>query len=478
MILLLAFRHLVVRPGRAAVLLAGYGVGVGVMIVLLAVGEAMLAQSRDVALVGGGEVTILPEGIDIEALRTGALGSYFHGVDRARFVQRQLLEGPRRRESVRMAAPAIEHKLVYLEAGGRVVTVRAGGEIPSRARAAGAGLEVVAGQWEDTAADSAWIAPSAEVLYHELDRLHLPASRDSTWAEWQYFNLVTGPEEWWYITYLIGGDLPGGRWGGQLLVTHRRPDGGHDRYVAEVPSSAVQFDTTRADLVLGASSVRQRGGRWHLSGSARGPAGRPLRFSLEVDPAAHRWFPPVELRDESFQSGYVVPAVRAEASGEICLAGHCRRVRAAPAYHDHNWGTWGGVNWEWGMGRGTDFDLLYGGVLAPDSLARGGSPFFLALVDSLGVRQVLRFAAVEFTGTTEAPRALRLVATQGSDTVAVTVQVTAAQANQVDGGTFRRAFLQMRGRFTLEARLQGRQLRDQGMGFFETWREGAGGSLR
>jgi len=478
MILLLAFRHLVVRPGRAAMLLAGYGVGVGVMIVLLAVGEAMLEQSRDVALVGGGEVTILPEGIDIEALRTGALGSYFHGVDRARFVQRQLLEGPRRRASVLLAAPAIEHKLVYLEAGGRTVTLRAGGEIPSRAGAAGAGLEVVAGRWEDSPADSAWIAPGAESLYHELDRFHLPDRPDSTWAEWQYFNLVTGPDEWWYVTYLVGGELPAGRWGGQLLVTHRRPDGTHDRYVSEVAAEAIRFDTTRADLTLGASHVRQREGRYHLVGHARGPGGRTLSFSLQVDPAAHRWFPPVELRDGAFQSGYVVPAIRAEASGEICLAGRCRLVRAAPAYHDHNWGTWGGVNWEWGMGRGGDFDLLYGGVVAPDSLARGGSPFFLALVDSLGVRQVLRFSSVEFTGTTAAPRALRLVATQGEDTVAVSVQVTAAQASRVAGGGFRREFLQMRGRFTLEARLQGRVVRDEGMGFFETWRGPEGDGQR
>ena len=39
-------------------LLVGYGLGVGVMIVLLSVGEAMLDQSRDVSLIGGGELTV------------------------------------------------------------------------------------------------------------------------------------------------------------------------------------------------------------------------------------------------------------------------------------------------------------------------------------------------------------------------------------------------------------------------------------
>jgi hypothetical protein len=45
-----------------------------------------------------------------------------------------------------------------------------------------------------------------------------------------------------------------------MLVTHRRPDGSHDRYTAEAPASAVALDTTRADLAIGPSFVRQRDG--------------------------------------------------------------------------------------------------------------------------------------------------------------------------------------------------------------------------
>ena len=43
------------------------------------------------------------------------------------------------------------------------------------------------------------------------------------------------------------------RWGGRMLVTHRRPDGGHDRYTADVPAAQVRFDTSRADLAIGES---------------------------------------------------------------------------------------------------------------------------------------------------------------------------------------------------------------------------------
>ena len=48
MLLTLAFRHLWVRRLRSLFLLLGFSIGVGVMVVLLSVGEAMLDQSRDV----------------------------------------------------------------------------------------------------------------------------------------------------------------------------------------------------------------------------------------------------------------------------------------------------------------------------------------------------------------------------------------------------------------------------------------------
>ena len=137
----LAFRHLLVRRLRSLFLLFGFSLGVGVMIVLLSVGEAMLAQSRDVSLVGGGELTVLPQGIDIEAMRTGGLGGMFFGIDRARFLTRQILGGPESKSRVQAVSPLIEGKLLYLRHGERTVPVRAGGEIPSRAAAVGSELE-------------------------------------------------------------------------------------------------------------------------------------------------------------------------------------------------------------------------------------------------------------------------------------------------------------------------------------------------
>src|ERR687896_923415 len=132
MIGLLALRHLTHRPLRSAFLLAGYGLGVGVMIVLLAIGEALLVQASDEKLVGGGDVTVLPEGIDLEVMKTGGVGGLFFSIDHARFVYRQLLAAPRLASEITAAAPQIEGKLLYLRTADSEYAVRAAGEIPSR----------------------------------------------------------------------------------------------------------------------------------------------------------------------------------------------------------------------------------------------------------------------------------------------------------------------------------------------------------
>lgn len=472
MLFTLAFRQLLVKRGRGLVLLLGFALGVGVMLVLLSVGEAMLSQSRDATLVGGGEVTVLPQGIDIEAMRTGGISGLFFGIDRARFATRQLIGGARQAALVRATAPALEQKLLYLKVGDTILTVRAGGELPSRAAAAGAGLSLRAGAWVDSPADSAWLTPTAQQLYDEMDHFHRPTADDSTWGEWHYFAVVTGPDEWWYITYLIGGRVERGRWGGQLLVTHHLPGGRYERFQDDVDGARVTFDTARADLVIGNDSVTQRNGVYRLSGSAGA-----LRFALDFTPRRAAYFPPVQLRDDpASYSGYTVPALVASVGGEFCVAGRCTGVTGAPGYHDHNWGVWRDITWEWGTGQGAKLALLYGGVYASDSTAQSSSPFFLTLVDSLGVRQVLRFNGISWIGARVArndggmaPTEFSLVAARDADTIRVAGRVSDAQGTRRTAGGYDRVLLQLRAAWTLSGRLGGRAVADTGSGFFETY---------
>ena len=224
----LALRHLTLRPGRTLLLLAGYGVGVAVMIVLLSIGEALLAQARDEKLVGGGDITVLPEGIDVEVMKTGGLGGMFFSIDHARFVDLQLLSAPRLANDIRAVAPQIEGTLLYLRTSdGAERPVRGFGEIPSATRAVGASPPVLSGSWDDDDGDRRWARPTPAELLHDIDHFHLlpadlSAAARETWAEWHYFNILSSDRRRWaFVTLLVGGDVPAGRWGGQVLVTLR-----------------------------------------------------------------------------------------------------------------------------------------------------------------------------------------------------------------------------------------------------------------
>ena len=58
MMLRVAWRSLMTRPIRAAVLAAGFGFGIAVMVELLGVGQVILQQSHAPALAGGGDLVV------------------------------------------------------------------------------------------------------------------------------------------------------------------------------------------------------------------------------------------------------------------------------------------------------------------------------------------------------------------------------------------------------------------------------------
>ncbi|HVE77363.1 MAG TPA: ABC transporter permease [Gemmatimonadaceae bacterium] len=495
MILLLARRNLTTRPGRSALLLAGFALGVAVMIVLLSIGEAMLAQSRDERLVGGGDVTVLPEGLDVEVMKTGGLGGMFFSIANARFIYLQLLAAPRLSAHVAAVAPQIEGKLLYLRAGGREHPVRATGEIPSRTAAVGAAPPLAAGAWVDDDGDRRWIAPTPEELRHDLDHFHLPPATladASSWGEWHYFNVLSADgRRWAFISLIVGGDVRDTLWGGQVAITRREQGREEERFTETVGRRGVRFSTTRADLDVGASSVRVTAdGRYVVR--ARGADGaRRVTADLVLSPEARAYFPGASLGEgDDFVSGYAVPALRAEATGTICADGTCERLERVQAYHDHNWGVWRGVSWEWGAGRAGALGLLYGRVEPPAEIA-GDAPLFLYVVDSLGFRALFRPQRVAYEdGRTirvggravRVPSRAVMADARGDDTLRVELVVEDAIGTDTrlglpergEGVAERRLarpyFIQMKGRIRVTGRIAGEPVRGEGAGFFETYR--------
>src|SRR3954447_8724741 len=245
MITLIALRNFLLRPWRSLFLLLGYSLGVAVMIVLLSIGEALLSQARQERLVGGGQVTVLPEGIDVEVMKTGGLGGMFFSIDHSRFIYRQLLAAARLQTEVSAAAPQVTGKLMYLTTGTRTLPVLASGEIPSSMASVGAAPRLVQGEWIDTPDDRRWTTPTAFELREEIDRFHLPPQEvrgDSTWGEWHYFNVLwPGGRKWAFVSFIVGGAVPEGRWGGQVLITLHEIGKPARRFASQAAPSAVAF---------------------------------------------------------------------------------------------------------------------------------------------------------------------------------------------------------------------------------------------
>jgi hypothetical protein len=505
-ILLLALRNLTHRPLRTALLLGGYALGVSVMITLLSVGEALISQAQDARLVGGGEITVLPEGIDVEVLKTGGLGGLYFSIPNARFVHLQLLAAPRLERQVRAVAPQIEGKLLYMTLrDGREIPVRATGEVPSATRAVGAAPTLAAGRWEDDDADRRWMRPTLPELRHDVDHFHMPPAglaRPESWAEWHYFNVLSADgKRWAFISLIVAGDVRGDRWGAQVLVTTHAQGGASRRYSALVPRERVRFSTTDADLTAGTSSVRVLpDGRYAVRAVAVAESGArdTADVDLVVSPAPRAYFPGATLESGDFASGYAVAALRADATGSLCLRGtsgaRCERYAGAQAYHDHNWGTWQGVTWEWGASRAGSYTILYGRVLPPaEDGAQGSAPssLFLYVVDSLGFRAVFRPREIRYEDgrtTTVGGRTIAvpsrgvMVDARGADTIRVELDVEDAAASDTRLGLVERGegeyarrlarpyFVQMKGRARISGRVGGVPVRGEGAGFFETYR--------
>jgi len=478
-------------------LLLGYSLGVGVMIVLLSVGEALLSQAKDEKLVGGGEVTILPEGIDVEVLKTGGLGGMFFSIDHARFIYGQLLAAPRLASSVSAVAPQIEGKLLYAKTNdGREIPLMATGEIPSRTEAVGGMPPLASGEWKDDGFDRTWRDPMMNELRDAIDHFHLPPPdrrADPTWAEWHYFNVLSPDRSSWaFVSFIVGGQVPNGQWGGQVLVTLHKQGGASRKFVATVPPNVVRFSTYKADLRLGTSSVSVLSdGRYAIQANAREEHGSAnLVVNLVVAPAPGAYFPGAALASEGLVSGYVVPGLRADATGSICVDGKCDEYQNAQAYHDHNWGVWRGVTWEWGAARAGQYTVLYGRVQSSDSTV-ASQPLFAYVVDSLGFLSLFRPREIRYEDSRElrvgsttlhVPAKATMIDVRGDDTLRLELSIEDASATDTRAPGVERGdalasrqiarpyFVQMKGLMRIAGRVAGRVLSGQGAGFFETYR--------
>jgi hypothetical protein len=459
----LAVRSLLARPVRSAVLAAGFGLGVGVMAILLGVAEIVLEQAQAPALAGGGDVVVRvsPE-VPARLLLAGTLQS-----DALR---------PR----IRAAAPFHSAGL-YLVQGQQVTRVAARGGIPSLERLLDDAETASVEGWRDSPADVAWTADTPERVLRHIDRFHpvpdVPRWKES-WAEWLYFN-GRAPGARFYLTFLVGPRLENGRRAAGVRLQLDRGGGletfGAGAEVTE--ASAMQAP----DLTIGASAVRLDGMQYRIALDLEGEQGRRVRGELTIEASPGRLVPPVEISGaRGWRTGYVVPVTSGRLDGELTVAGERVALQGGVGYHDHNWGFWEGVSWQWGQVQHGDLSLIYGRVLPPPDAA---DPERLpGFVGALGPDGPIGYATdVQIAEENDARGRPREISVRGRGAwleLELRFVVESAVATRMTQGPLSTGldFLQMRGQYSVTGRAADRELAFTAPGAAETFRGGGPGS--
>lgn len=460
MIIRLAIRSLLAHPVRSAVLAAGFGTGVAVMAILLGVGQVVLEQARSPVLVGGGDLMI-----------TGA-GS---GVTAARVLLSSTLRMPALAGRARAASPWSRATL-YLVRDDGATPVRARGGIPSLERALGDSEVAGVADWVDAPGDAAWVSPDPSELLHAIDRFRpipdVPA-RAASWAEWLYFN-GRSPAARFYLTFLVGPARPDGT---RVAGVRLQLDRGGRLESFDATGALDQAGVAAApELTIGANRIRLEGLRYHLTLDLHGEGGRRAAGDLFIEGARGRMMPPIEIHGAGgWRSGYVVPVMSGVLGGTIVVDGERISLDGGVGYHDHNWGFWEGVSWQWGQVQHDEISVVYGRVFPPrDAADPDRIPGFLAAIGPDGPIGYATNVTIDETNdrVTSRPQRVTVRGRSASIDLTLTFSVETLVVNRMPAGPLASSmdFLQLRGRYAVEGTVGDRQLAFQSPGSAETFR--------
>ncbi len=241
------------------------------------------------------------------------------------------------------------------------------------------------------------------------------------------------------------------------------------------------------DLTIGKSSVRLVGLEYHVRLDLTDGQGRRVVADLRLTASPGRLVPPIEIAGaKGWRTGYVVPVMSGALAGTITVDGQTVPFDGT-GYHDHNWGFWQDVRWQWGQVQHDGLSLLYGRVFPPADAADPASmPGFVGV---LGPDGPLGYATnVQIAETNDDAGRPRTVTVRAlGNGLDVTARFDAASAvttrtaqgflgqrptspGSVPGGL---DFLQLQGTYTVTGRAGGRTLNFTAPGAAETFRGAA-----
>ena len=398
------------------------------------------------------------------------------------------------------ASPALK-ETVYLKKGETTIPLIARGGVPSLEKAVGDAEVKNVAAWVDAPGDARWKNVDPGSMLRALDRFHAQPDVPefaASWAEWLYFNGRTSDGRTrFYLTFIVGPSTrsarsaqgpvtPGLRSAGVRLQLDR--EGKTTSYVASAVVDERGVLESAPDLDIAGNTVRLDGQRYRIHLNLRGlPSEAGARPSaaegqLILDPAPGRSLPPAVLRGaRGWLSGYVVPVLSGKLSGRLDVGGPSTssgqatvQFENASGYHDHNWGFWRDVRWQWGQVSGGDLSFIYGRVFPPPDVAAADRiPGFLGVLDTGGLVGVATNVAINEHRPAGDPRAAPSsidVTARGSGLdlrLSFATDRSVRTALSMTGG--QNDFLQLGGTYRVEGRAAGRPVDFTARGAAETF---------
>jgi hypothetical protein len=228
------------------------------------------------------------------------------------------------------------------------------------------------------------------------------------------------------------------------------------------------------NLDIGRNQVRLDGKRYHIGLHLRAEDDQSEidgRFTLDPDPG--RSLPPAVIRGaRGWLSGYVVPVLSGRMSGLVTVGSETISLEGATGYHDHNWGFWRDVRWQWGQVGHGDLSVVYGRVFPPADVADSERmPGFLGVLDRQGLVGVATNVSILEDRTLGAPSAIIVTARAGNALdlrLAFSVDRSIRSSLGMTGGA--NDFLQLGGTYIVKGRAGGRSVDFTARGAAETFR--------
>ncbi len=243
------------------------------------------------------------------------------------------------------------------------------------------------------------------------------------------------------------------------------------------------------DLTIGRSRVRLEGLRYHVTldlpasdanaveGGRRGsPRGSGVAGDIVLTASVGQALPPLTIRGAGgWLSGYVVPVMSGTLDGALRVAGDVVSLDGGVGYHDHNWGHWKGVSWQWGQVQGDGLSFLYGHLYPPaDAADAGRIPGFLVVLGPDGPIGHSMEVAIEEddVAQTGAPRRIVVSGLSPSLDLTMEVDVEAAVVTRMVPELFGSALdiYQLRALFHVVGSVAGRSVDFTAPGSAETFR--------